>query len=252
MLGVHGRKPAQVVVEPVARLMIRLGVSPNQLTVVSALLTVVVAVVLIPTGHLVWAAVLTGLFAAFDMIDGTVARMQGGGTRFGATLDATCDRITDGALFAAITWWLVYSYDAARSLVVAALICLVASQVISYIKARGEASGFSMDGGLIERPERLIISLLGLGLTGLGVPYAIDVALWVLAAGSIFTVLQRLVMAARSPLAGERIKAPAGARADYADGESDTPGRVAPADSGTPEAAPVERRSTGGTGGTEQ
>ena len=217
MLGVHGRKPAQVLVEPVARFMIRLGVTPNQLTVVSASLTVLVAVVLIPTGHLVWAAILTGLFAAFDMIDGTVARMQGGGTKFGATLDASCDRITDGALFAAITWWLVYSHDAPQSLVAASLVCLVSSQIISYVKARGEASGFTMDGGLIERPERLIISLVGLGLTGFGVPHAIDVALWILAVGSVFTILQRLVIAGRSPLAAERIKAPRGARAEYSD-----------------------------------
>lgn len=166
MLGVHGRKPAQVLVEPVARLMIRLGVSPNQLTVVSATLTVLVAVLLIPSGHLVWAAVFTGIFAAFDMIDGTVARMQGGGTKFGATLDASCDRITDGVLFSAITWWLVYSHGAPQYLVAASLVCLVSSQIISYVKARGEASGFTMDGGLIERPERLIISLLGLFLTG--------------------------------------------------------------------------------------
>ncbi|WP_080794690.1 phosphatidylinositol phosphate synthase [Corynebacterium pacaense] len=217
MLSVHGRKPARVVVEPVARLMIRLGVTPNQLTVVSAVLTIGVAVVFIPTGHLVLAAVLTGLFAAFDMIDGTVARMQGGGTKYGATLDATCDRITDGALFAAITWWLVYTYDAPQPLVAASLVCLVASQVISYVKARGEASGFTMVGGLIERPERLIISLVGLGLTGFGVPYAIDVALWILAVGSLFTVVQRLVMAGRSPMASERIKAPAGAKSDYSD-----------------------------------
>lgn len=86
MLGLHGRKPAQVIVEPVAKLMIKLKVTPNQLTLVSAGLTVGVALLLIPTGHLIWAAVLTGLFAAFDMIDGTVARMQGGGTKFGATL----------------------------------------------------------------------------------------------------------------------------------------------------------------------
>ena len=217
MLGVHGRKPAQVVVEPVARLMIRLGVSPNQLTLVSATLTVLIALILIPTGHLVWAAILTGLFAAFDMIDGTVARMQGGGTKFGATLDASCDRITDGALFAAITWWLVYSYDAPQPLVTASLICLASSQIISYVKARGEASGFTMDGGLIERPERLIISLVGLGLTGFGVPYAIDIALWVLAVGSIFTVLQRLIMAGKSPYANDRIKAPKGAQTQYSD-----------------------------------
>lgn len=215
MLGLHGRKPAQVIVEPVAKLMIKLKVTPNQLTLVSAGLTVGVALLLIPTGHLIWAAVLTGLFAAFDMIDGTVARMQGGGTKFGATLDATCDRITDGALFGAITWWLVYSYDAPQALVAASLVCLVASQVISYVKARGEASGFTMDGGLVERPERLIVSLVGLGLTGMGVPYAIDVALSALAAGSIYTVVQRLVMAGKSPLAKEFTKAPAGAKADY-------------------------------------
>ncbi|BAU96017.1 phosphatidylglycerophosphate synthase [Corynebacterium suranareeae] len=215
MLGLHGRKPAQVIVEPVAKLMIKLKVTPNQLTVVSAGLTVAVALLLIPTGHLIWAAVLTGLFAAFDMIDGTVARMQGGGTKFGATLDATCDRITDGALFGAITWWLVYTHDAPKSLVAASLVCLVASQVISYVKARGEASGFTMDGGLVERPERLIVSLVGLGLTGMGVPYAIDIALWVLAIGSVFTVVQRLVMAGKSPLAKEFTKAPAGAKADY-------------------------------------
>lgn len=215
MLGLHGRKPAQVIVEPVAKLMIKLKVTPNQLTLVSAGLTVGVALLLIPTGHLIWAAVLTGLFAAFDMIDGTVARMQGGGTKFGATLDATCDRITDGALFGAITWWLVYSYDAPQALVAASLVCLVASQVISYVKARGEASGFTMNGGLVERPERLIVSLVGLGLTGMGVPYAIDVALWALAAGSIYTVVQRLVMAGKSPLAKEFTKAPAGAKADY-------------------------------------
>lgn len=217
MLGVHGRKPVQVVVEPVARLMIRIGVSPNQLTLISTTLTVLIALILIPTGHLVWAAILTGVFAAFDMIDGTVARMQGGGTKFGATLDASCDRITDGALFAAITWWLVYSYDAPKSLVAAALVCLASSQIISYVKARGEASGFTMDGGLIERPERLIIGLVGLGLTGFGVPYAIEIALWVLAVGSVVTIVQRLLMAAKSPQANDRIKAPKGAQAQYSE-----------------------------------
>ena len=217
MLGVHGRKPVQVVVEPVARLMIRIGVSPNQLTLISTTLTVLIALILIPTGHLVWAAILTGVFAAFDMIDGTVARMQGGGTKFGATLDASCDRITDGALFAAITWWLVYSYDAPKSLVAAALVCLASSQIISYVKARGEASGFTMDGGLIERPERLIIGLVGLGLTGFGVPYAIEIALWVLAVGSVVTIGQRLLMAAKSPQANDRIKAPKGAQAQYSE-----------------------------------
>ncbi|MCX7537170.1 CDP-alcohol phosphatidyltransferase family protein [Corynebacterium sp. P5875] len=212
MLSARGRRPAAVVVEPVARAMLRLGLSPNTITVASASLTIVLAVTLIPTGHLFAAAVLTGLFSAFDMIDGTMARMRGGGTKYGATLDATCDRITDGALFGAITWWLIYTHRAAAPVVVAALIVLVGSQVISYVKARGEASGLKIVGGLIERPERLILGLLGIGLTGLGVPWAIEIALSVLAVGTVLTVIQRLRFAARSQGASERTAPPAGAR----------------------------------------
>ena len=126
-----------------------------------------------------------------------MARMTTGGSKFGATLDASCDRITDGALFSAILYWLVYVDNARPIHVVACLIVLVSSQVISYIKARGEASGFKMVGGLIERPERLIIGLAGIGLEGLGVPDAIEIALWILVFGSIFTVIQRMVQAAR-------------------------------------------------------
>ncbi len=212
MLSVHGRRPMAVLVEPAARVMLKVGLTPNLVTVLGAAVTTAVAVLLIPSGQLIWAAVLSGFFAAFDMVDGTMARLRGGGTKFGATLDATCDRITDGALFAAITWWLIYSYDAHPSLVVASFTVLVSSQVISYVKARGEASGFRMDGGLVERPERLIIGLVGIGLQGFGVPYAVDVAIWVLAAGSVFTVIQRLVIAARDPQAGETAAPPAGTR----------------------------------------
>lgn len=209
MLSVHGRKPASVVVDPIARALLRTGLTPNVITVAGAFITVIAAVTLIPQNHLVAAAVISGLFAAFDMVDGAMARLRGGGTAFGATLDATCDRITDGALFAAITWWLIFHYQPHESLIVASFVVLVASQVISYIKARAEASGLTVQGGLIERPERLIISLVGLGLQGLGVPYAIDVAIWVLAVASVFTVAQRFFIAAKSPGANDPI--PSGA-----------------------------------------
>ncbi|OFS22525.1 phosphatidylinositol phosphate synthase [Corynebacterium sp. HMSC04H06] len=195
MLSVHGRKPAAVVVEPVAKAALKVGLTPNAVTAVGAIVTIAISVLLIPSGHLVWAAVLSGLFAAFDMIDGTMARIRGGGTPFGATLDASCDRVTDGALFAAIIWYLVYTVDAHPSTVAAGLIVLVSSQVISYVKARGEASGLRMVGGLIERPERLIIGLVGVGLEGFGVPNALAISLWILAIGSIFTIYQRLIMA---------------------------------------------------------
>ena len=212
MLSTRGRRPASVIVEPVARGLLRMGLTPNMVTVVGAAVTMVIAVLLIPSGHLFWAAVISGIFAAFDLVDGTMARLRGGGTKFGATLDATCDRITDGVLFATITWWLIFTYQPHPSLIVAAFTVLISSQVVSYVKARGEASGFRIVGGLIERPERLLIGLVGIGLQGLGVPYAIDVALWALAAGSVYTVVQRLIMASRNPEALEHIAPPPGTR----------------------------------------
>lgn len=211
MLSNRGRRPAAIFVEPVARLFNKIGLSPNAVTVLGAVITILIAVVLIPAGHLGWAAVLSGIFAAFDMVDGTMARLRGGGTKFGATLDATCDRITDGALFAAVTWWLIYSYEANQALVAASLVVLISSQVISYVKARGEASGFRMVGGLVERPERLIVGLVGVGFQGFGVPYAIDIAIWALAAGSVYTVVQRLRMAHNAPQAADPVAAPEGA-----------------------------------------
>ncbi|MGY0887553.1 phosphatidylinositol phosphate synthase [Corynebacterium aurimucosum] len=197
MLSVHGRKPAAVVVVPVAKLFLKVGLTPNVVTVVGTIVTIAISAILIPLDHLFAAALLSGLFAAFDMLDGTMARLTTGGSNFGATLDASCDRITDGALFAAIAYWMVYVDNAHPLNFAACMVVLVSSQVISYVKARGEASGFKMVGGLVERPERLILGLGGVGLEGLGVPYALEVALWLLAVGSVFTIYQRMRQAAR-------------------------------------------------------
>lgn len=212
MLSVHGRKPAAVVVEPVATALLKAGLTPNWTTLGGTALTVLVAVVLIPTDHLVLAAILSGLFATFDMVDGTMARLRGGGTAFGATLDASCDRITDGALFGAIVFWLVYVDQASPAHVAVCLAVLVLSQVISYVKARAEAGGIKIVGGLVERPERLLIALVALGFEGFGVPYAIECGLWLLFFGSIYTVAQRLVIAAKDPASKRQIAAPAGAK----------------------------------------
>lgn len=211
MLSVHGRKSVRPVIEPIAKALNSAGIRPNTVTVVGTVAAIAVAVVLIPTGHLTAAAIAMALFTLFDLLDGTMARLRGGGTKFGATLDASCDRITDGALFGAILWWLVYSDNAPQPLVIACLVTLVGSQVISYVKARAEAGDLKVNGGLVERAERLIIGLLGVGLEGLGVPYAIEVAIWALAAGSVFTVIQRLYMVARQNGANDFIAAPDGA-----------------------------------------
>lgn len=211
MLSARGRRPVAVVVEPVAAALNRAGVSPNALTVAGTAAASGIAVALIPAGHLFAAAVLTAVFTFFDLLDGTMARLRGGGTRFGAVLDAGCDRITDGALFGAILWWLAHDGHGHPAIQAACLVTLVASQVVSYVKARAEASGIAVDGGLVERAERLILALVGLGLAGLGVPHALDVALVALALGSAATVVQRILIAGRDPRAGDPIAAPKGA-----------------------------------------
>jgi CDP-diacylglycerol--glycerol-3-phosphate 3-phosphatidyltransferase len=197
VLNVIARAHVNRVTEPFGRWLVRLGVTPDAVTVAGTLGSVAAALWFLPRGQLFFGTLGVTVFVLFDLVDGAVARAKGKGTPFGAVLDSTCDRIADGALFAAHTWWAL-GVGQARVLGVAALICLVAGQLISYIKARAEGAGLRVVGGLVERAERLILALVGTGLAGLGVPYALDVALWVLAATSLWTVGQRLAEARRS------------------------------------------------------
>ncbi|UXA15430.1 CDP-alcohol phosphatidyltransferase family protein [Mycobacterium sp. SMC-8] len=179
---------------PVAKGALKLGLTPDSVTILGTAGSVLAALTLFPVGQLWWGAVAVSFFVLADMLDGAMARLRGGGTRFGAVLDATCDRISDGAVFCGLLWWAAFGLHSTH-LVVATMICLVSSQVISYIKARAEASGLSGDGGLIERPERLVIVLVGAGLSDLPffpLPWLLDVAMWVLAVTSVVTVGQRL------------------------------------------------------------
>lgn len=176
----------------IARFLLRVGLRPDAVTVIGTVASVAAAVTLFPTGHLFIGTLLIWFFVMFDMLDGAMARVRGGGTPFGAVLDATCDRIADGAVFASLTWW-AFTLGGSKPLAAAALICLITSQVTSYVKARAEASGFTAHAGLIERPERLIIVLAGAGLTGLGLSWSIHIAMWLLAVASVITVVQRVL-----------------------------------------------------------
>ncbi|MGB8404534.1 MAG: CDP-alcohol phosphatidyltransferase family protein [Mycobacterium sp.] len=190
---------------PLARGALRIGLTPDAVTVIGTTASVAGALTLFPTGHLWYGALVVWFFVLADMLDGAMARERGYGTRFGAVLDATCDRIGDGAVFCGLLWWIAFDMHD-RPLVAATLICLVTSQVISYIKARAEASGLNANGGLIERPERLIIVLVGAGFSDLPIhplPLALPIAMWLLAVASIVTLGQRVVSVRRSPGAQE-------------------------------------------------
>lgn len=193
--------------KPIARAALRAGFTPDSITIVGTAGTVVAALTLFPIGQLWWGAFAVAVFVLADMLDGAMARERGGGSRFGAVLDATCDRIADGAIFCGLLWWAAFGLGSGP-LVVATAICLVTSQVISYIKARAEASGLEGDGGLIERPERLLIVLVGAGLSGvsfLHVPWLLQVAMWALAVASAVTLVQRVNTVRNSPGAMEKI-----------------------------------------------
>jgi phosphatidylglycerophosphate synthase len=203
---------------PVAKVALRAGFTPDSITILGTAGAVLSALTLFPIGQLWWGAVAVCFFVLADMLDGAMARERGGGTRFGAVLDATCDRIGDGAIFCGLLWWVAFGLKS-DSLVVATLICLVTSQVISYIKARAEASGLSGEGGMIERPERLIIVLVGAGLSDLPffpLPWLLHVAMWVLAVASLITLGQRVHTVRTSPGAMEPLQT---SGADNAGGE---------------------------------
>jgi CDP-diacylglycerol--glycerol-3-phosphate 3-phosphatidyltransferase len=193
---------------PVAKGALRAGFTPDSITIIGTAGAVIAALTLYPIGQLWWGSFAVAVFVLADMLDGAMARQSGGGSRFGAVLDATCDRISDGAVFCGLLWWAAFGMRS-TSLVVALMICLVTSQVISYVKARAEASGLNGGGGLIERPERLVIVLTGAGLSGvsfLHIPWLLHVAAWLLAVASLITLGQRVHTVRTSPGAMEPLQ----------------------------------------------
>jgi CDP-diacylglycerol--glycerol-3-phosphate 3-phosphatidyltransferase len=99
------------------------------------------------------------------------------------------DRVADASVYGGITIWFMRSD---HLLAVVSLFCLASGLCVSYVKARAEGLGLNADVGLIERPERLLIGLTGIGLSGLGVPYVMAIAMWAVAAGSAYTLYQRI------------------------------------------------------------
>ena len=196
MLGVSARPLVTKVVAPLVGALARAGVTADLVTVVGTLGAVAGSVALMATGHLLWGTVVVTVSVLLDLLDGALARARGGGSLFGAVLDSTGDRVADAAIFGSLIWWYSGRGDN-RLLVLLALLCLVLAVLTSYIKARAEGVGLRCDVGVVERLERLLLVLFGTGLTGLGVPYALHVALWALLAASAVTVGQRLVAVRR-------------------------------------------------------
>src|SRR5215204_2836002 len=205
MVSLFSRAAWSRAVRPLAERLVRVGVTADAVTVVGTVGAVAGALAFFTRGDLFVGTLVIWAFVMLDMVDGAVARLRGGSSRFGAVLDSTLDRVADAAVFAALSWWFAGAGDS-PPLLLASLLCLVFGSLVSYVKARAEGAGLRCDVGLVERPQRLTIALAGTGLDGLGVPYALAVALWALVVLSVVTVGQRMVEVhrqARLPRAAE-------------------------------------------------
>ncbi len=176
---------------PLVQALARTPVTPNMITVAGTVGVSASALALFPIGELFPGTLSVTVFVFTDMLDGMLARVKGDSGPWGAFLDSTMDRVGDAAVFGGITIWFM-RVPADHLLAVVSLFCLACGLCVSYVKARAQSLGLNCDVGLIERPERLIIGLTSIGLSGLGVPYVLPIGMWGLAAGSLFTLCQRM------------------------------------------------------------
>jgi len=167
----------------------RLGLTPNALTVIGAVLTGCVGI-LIAQGWFVAAGLGLWLFSATDTLDGALARATNRVSVFGAFLDSVCDRCAEAAIFFGLVWWYQSTGDGLG--VALAYLALVGSLMVSYARARAEGVGLQLaDVGWFQRPERIIA--LGIGLLAAAfVPIVLKLVLALLAILTAVTVVQRV------------------------------------------------------------
>jgi CDP-diacylglycerol---glycerol-3-phosphate 3-phosphatidyltransferase len=209
------------VLGPAGEALARTPLTPNAITIIGTVGVVASALIFYPLGHLFLGALICTIFVLFDMLDGALARVKGTSGPFGAFLDSTLDRVADAAIFGGLACYFVLHGHGRgdRVLAAVALFCLVSGALVSYAKARAQGLGLNADVGIAERPERMVIGLTSIGLSGLGVPYVLAVGLWLLAAISAVTFVQRVVAVRRS--AAAQTAAPAAKAAQGAGGGTD-------------------------------
>ncbi len=162
----------------------RLGVSADAITIAGLLLTLLAAL-LIADGQLQQGGLLLLLSLPLDALDGAVARAAARSDSFGGVLDSTLDRYADAALFAALGYY--FAGLGQMDALALALLALVGSYGVSYVRARAGEAGISLRDGLFTRLERVVVLLLALLIPALLLP-----GLWLLALGTNLTALQRL------------------------------------------------------------
>lgn len=163
------------VINPLVKGLIKIGFTPNGITIIGLLLNIGVAVIFIlgaeegnrgDLSYLGWAGALVLFAGLFDMLDGQVARLGNMSSTFGALFDSVLDRYSELVLFMGICYYLVSHHYFLSSLF--AFIALIGSMMVSYTRARSEGLGIQNKGGLMQRPERVILIGVSALLCGIG------------------------------------------------------------------------------------
>jgi CDP-diacylglycerol---glycerol-3-phosphate 3-phosphatidyltransferase len=186
---------------PFVDLFIRLGISPDIVTLVGTLGVSAGALVFFPQG-LLWQGVLVvTAFVFSDLVDGAMARKLERPGTFGAFLDSTLDRVADAAIFGGVALYFAWEAES-RLYLVLSLIVLAMGAVTSYARAKADHLGFDAKVGIAERPDRLVGILVPTFFADLlDLPVLMYVALWALAVAATLTVVQRIWVVRRQALA---------------------------------------------------
>jgi len=177
---------------PIAKFFLRHGVSADAITLIGTVGVVAGALIFFPRGDLLIGVLFITAFVFSDLLDGTMARMSGTTSPWGAFLDSTLDRIGDAAIFGGLVLYFAGPGES-DALAALALYCLVMGSVTSYARARAESLGMQAKGGIAERADRLVAILVMTGLSDLlNLPILIPVTLALLAIASTVTVFQRV------------------------------------------------------------
>lgn len=208
------RAPFKKIIAPIARFLVKLGLTADMITVIGAVGTSVIALLTALTGWLFPGALLITVLVIFDSLDGSVAAITTGGTPFGAFLDSTLDRIADWAILASI---IIYfglhgrvtmgkAADTITGLKVVSIVAIMASLyaimttfVTSYARARAQSVGHDVTIGIATRSDRLVIILVGMAIAGIAhQDWFLAIAIIVLDILGTITVLQRIAYVAKS------------------------------------------------------
>ncbi len=153
------RDKASFMTYPIGRLLGRWGVHPNTVTIAGFILNILAGLVL-STGNLVAGAVAVAAASSVDGLDGALARVSGKKTRFGAFLDSTLDRLSEGALFFGLLVWFVSQEMQTEIYLV--YIVILGSVMVSYARARAEGLNIDCKVGVLTRLERIAVLCIGL------------------------------------------------------------------------------------------